>query len=50
MVGVDRSMGLLKFAQLAGESAIPRDVILGDVRDSVWRKGVFVSLSEMFEE
>ncbi|KAF8709003.1 Methyltransferase domain, partial [Rhizoctonia solani] len=40
-MGVDRSMGLLKFAQHAGESTIPRDVILGDVRDSIWRQGVF---------
>ncbi|KAH7343696.1 hypothetical protein B0J17DRAFT_764870 [Rhizoctonia solani] len=40
-MGVDRSIGLLKFAQYAGESAIPRDVILGDVRDLIWRNGVF---------
>ncbi|ELU45758.1 hypothetical protein AG1IA_00219 [Rhizoctonia solani AG-1 IA] len=37
-MGVDRSMGLLKFAQHAGESTISRDVILGDVRDSIWRQ------------
>ncbi|KDN51067.1 hypothetical protein RSAG8_00696, partial [Rhizoctonia solani AG-8 WAC10335] len=40
-MGVDRSIGLLKFAQYAGESAIPRDVILGDVRDLIWRNGIF---------
>lgn len=40
-MGVDRSFELLKFAQYAGESPIPRDVILGDVRDSIWRHGVF---------
>ncbi|CAE6482629.1 unnamed protein product [Rhizoctonia solani] len=39
--GVDRSIGLLKFAQYAGESAIPRDVILADVRDMIWRNGIF---------
>ncbi|CAE7190618.1 unnamed protein product [Rhizoctonia solani] len=40
-IGVDRSIGLLKFAQYAGESAVPRDVILGDVRDLIWRNGIF---------
>ncbi|KAG8691183.1 tRNA methyltransferase, has a role in tRNA modification [Ceratobasidium sp. 423] len=40
-IGVDRSIGLLKFAQYAGESSTPRDVILGDVRDLIWRNGVF---------
>ncbi|CAE6427879.1 unnamed protein product [Rhizoctonia solani] len=40
-MGVDRSIGLLKFAQYAGESAVPRDVILGDVRDLIWRNGIF---------
>ncbi|CAE6428176.1 unnamed protein product [Rhizoctonia solani] len=40
-MGVDRSIGLLKFAQYAGESPIPRDVILGDVRDLIWRNGIF---------
>ncbi|KAF8607990.1 hypothetical protein BDV93DRAFT_487981 [Ceratobasidium sp. AG-I] len=40
-VGTDRSIGLLKFAQYAGESATPRDVLLSDVRDHIWRKGVF---------
>ncbi|CAE6471664.1 unnamed protein product [Rhizoctonia solani] len=40
-MGVDRSIGLLKFAQYAGDSSIPRDVILGDVRDLIWRNGVF---------
>ncbi|KAG9119937.1 tRNA methyltransferase, has a role in tRNA modification [Ceratobasidium sp. 392] len=40
-VGVDRSAGLLKFAQYAGESSIPRDVLLGDVRDRIWRQGIF---------
>jgi tRNA (uracil-5-)-methyltransferase TRM9 len=44
-MGVDRSLGLLKFAQYAGESTIPRDVILGDVRDLIWRQGIFVSQS-----
>jgi tRNA (uracil-5-)-methyltransferase TRM9 len=43
-IGVDRSAGLLKFAQFAGESNIPRDVLVSDVRDRIWRKGVFVSL------
>ncbi|KAJ1308750.1 hypothetical protein OPQ81_004441 [Rhizoctonia solani] len=40
-MGVDRSIELLKFAQYAGESSIPRDVILGDVRDLIWRNGIF---------
>ncbi|EUC57862.1 S-adenosyl-L-methionine-dependent methyltransferase, putative [Rhizoctonia solani AG-3 Rhs1AP] len=40
-MGVDRSIGLLKFAQYAGESPMPRDVILGDVRDLIWRNGIF---------
>ncbi|CAE6397413.1 unnamed protein product [Rhizoctonia solani] len=40
-IGVDRSVGLLKFAQYAGEPTIPRDVILGDVRDLIWRQGIF---------
>jgi tRNA (uracil-5-)-methyltransferase TRM9 len=44
-MGVDRSIGLLKFAQYAG-ATVPRDVILADVRDSIWRNGVFVSYFE----
>ncbi|KAG8701620.1 tRNA methyltransferase, has a role in tRNA modification [Ceratobasidium sp. 394] len=40
-IGVDRSAGLLNFAQFAGESSVPRDVLLGDVRDRIWREGVF---------
>ncbi|KAG8746834.1 tRNA methyltransferase, has a role in tRNA modification [Ceratobasidium sp. 414] len=40
-IGVDRSAGLLRFAQFAGESSVPRDVLLGDVRDRIWRRGIF---------
>ncbi|KAG9098743.1 tRNA methyltransferase, has a role in tRNA modification [Ceratobasidium sp. 370] len=40
-IGVDRSAGLLKFAQFAGEPSVPRDVLLGDVKDRIWRRGIF---------
>ncbi|QRV72446.1 methyltransferase domain protein [Ceratobasidium sp. AG-Ba] len=40
-IGVDRSAGLLKFAQFAGDSKSARDVLLGDVRDRIWRRGIF---------
>lgn len=42
-VGLDRSIKLLQIARTAGESQQIREVVWGDILDSVWRPGVFVS-------
>jgi tRNA (uracil-5-)-methyltransferase TRM9 len=41
-IGLDRSKNLLQIAQRAGNGQILREVVCGDVLDSVWREGLFV--------
>ncbi|KAK7054981.1 tRNA methyltransferase, has a role in tRNA modification [Paramarasmius palmivorus] len=40
-IGLDRSKNLLQIAQRAGNGQILREVVCGDVLDSVWREGLF---------
>ncbi|ESK96885.1 trna methyltransferase [Moniliophthora roreri MCA 2997] len=41
IIGLDRSRNLLQIAQRAGNENVLREVVCGDVLDSIWRKGIF---------